>query len=398
MIFDLFHSISDPVIHSKSIGPRKSIENFIDQVRLAEELEMDTAWVAESHFSSEVQKQTSVATIQNFFGEVGLNCDSFQLFNLIERNTKKINFGTGIHNIVGGSGGPIASAERVNFLRFINQNFVTNPREIRLGVAAGRFPYQNTPFGIVPRDAAEQDFWPIIKRIIFLEALEIFVRLLKFETIASQNITSYQITAEQVTKEIPKDAVRLLEKYTFPLKIKPRYDFEKIKLIPECDVRKKFQLVLGSHDPEALTLAYKHWKMDLFNLSFTSPEMLQKTHDKLELLNKDSEESWKRSRLPRTVMVFIDPDTKKATELAHFVLDAYIEAMKGTAQVPDKSVLMQRALIGDAVQVREQLHPENPRRFHADDRLMLWFEFNQLDNDAVKSRMKYFFKEVVGKM
>lgn len=398
MIFDLFHSISDPVIDSKSIGARKSVENFLDQVKLAEDLGMDTAWVAESHFSSEVQKQTSVATIQNFFGEVGLNCDSFQLFNLIERHTKKINFGTGIHNIVGGSGGPIASAERANFLRFINQNFVTTPREIRFGVAAGRFPYQNTPFGIVPRDEREKDFWPIIKRILFIEALEIFIRLLKLETVESSLISSYQISEGQLAKEMPKDAERLKKKYTFPVAIHPRYSFEKLQLIPKTEVRKNFQLVLGSHDPEALTLAYKHWQTDLFNLSFTSPEQLQKTHDKLEELNRGTDYPWNRSRLPRTVMVFIDPDTKKATELAHFVLDAYIEAMKGTAQVPDKTVLMQRALIGDAVQVREQLHPDNPRKFHGDDRLMLWFEFNQLDNESVKSRMKYFFKDVVGKM
>ena len=93
----------------------------------------------------------------------------------------------------------------------------------------------------------------------------------------------------------------------------------------------------------------------------------------------------------------IDPDRKKAQELSHFVLDAYIEAMRGTAQVPNKEVLLQRALVGDAVEVREQLSPENSRQFHPDDRLMLWFEFNQQDSKAVEDRMTYFVEEVASK-
>jgi len=79
MIFDLFHSISDPVIKGKCLGASRVFSQFMDQVQLAEGLGFDTVWCAESHFSSEVQKQTSVATIPHFAGEVGLNCDSFQL-------------------------------------------------------------------------------------------------------------------------------------------------------------------------------------------------------------------------------------------------------------------------------------------------------------------------------
>src|SRR5689334_14668679 len=62
MIFDLFHSISDCVVEGSSLGPVKSVEAFLGQAALAERLGMDTVWCAESHFSSEVQKRTSVAT------------------------------------------------------------------------------------------------------------------------------------------------------------------------------------------------------------------------------------------------------------------------------------------------------------------------------------------------
>jgi hypothetical protein len=66
--------------------------------------------------------------------------------------------------------------------------------------------------------------------------------------------------------------------------------------------------------------------------------------------------------------------------------------------VPDKRVLLERALFGDGAEVREQLSPDNPRGFHGDDRLMLWFEFNQLDGDAVARQMSYFFREVAEKI
>jgi hypothetical protein len=65
--------------------------------------------------------------------------------------------------------------------------------------------------------------------------------------------------------------------------------------------------------------------------------------------------------------------------------------------VPDKKVLLERALVGDA-EIIDQLASENPRRFHQDDRLMLWFEFNQLDGDAIVAQMKCFFRGVVEKI
>lgn len=368
MIFDLFHSISDPVVNGKSNGPVASVAHFLDQAVLAESLGMDTVWCAESHFSSEVQKETSVATIPNFFGEVGLNCDSFQLFHLLASRTKRIHLGTGIHNIVGGSGGPIASADRVNMLRFMNESFWPEPRNLRIGVAAGRFPYQNTPFGMVPRNDEEKASWSSIRRTAFLEALEIFLRLLRGEALASSDVSRHGHA--------------------------PRWEFERLKLAPEPGKGSSLQIVLGSADPEALALAQRFWDVDLFNLSFTPPEQIEQLHAKMAATSP----RWHRSRLPRTVLVFVDPDRAKARALAERVLDTYVEAMRGTAQVPDKAVLLQRALVGDAAEVREQLSPENPRRFHPDDRLMLWFEFNQLDNDAVKRQMRYFFDEVAGRL
>ncbi len=398
MIFDLFHSISDSVVGGKSLGPRGVLEQYFSQTVLAENLGFETLWLAESHFSSEVQKRTSVATIPEFYGEVGLNADSFQWFHELSRRTKRIGLGTAIHNIVGGSGGPLASADRANTLSFINQNFWESPRELRLGVASGRFPYQNTPFGLIPRNELEKDLWPALRRFAFIEALEVFLRLMRGEELQSSAVENQLLTEAELRKTMPREADRLLKKYEFPMIVPKRWNFELMKLVPHNEKNDRLHFVLGSADPLALDVGLKYWDLDLFNLSFTPPEEIEKLHTSMTKRATAQSRTWHRSRLPRTVLVFIDPVSQRAHEQANRVLDAYIEAMRGTAAVPDKSVLLSRALIGDASEIRDQLHPENPRQFHADDRLMLWFEFNQIDGQAIEKQMKYFHDEVMERL
>ncbi|MFM8269159.1 MAG: LLM class flavin-dependent oxidoreductase [Pseudomonadota bacterium] len=384
MIYDLFHSISDPVIEGRRLGTAGVFSNFLDQVQLAESLGMDTIWCAESHFSSETQKKTSMATIPHFSGEVGLSCDSFQLAHLVCNRTKRIGFGTAIHNIVGGSGGPIASAERVNFLSLLNETVVGWDRKLRIGVAAGRFPYQNTPFQIVPRDAPESELWPLLKRYIFLEALEIFLRLLAGEEVSSQQVKSWTIEPS--------------EKNQSGIAVKKRWEFETVKLIPSAIKKDNLEIVLGSHDPLALDWGLNFWDLSLFNLSFTAPAKIEELHASMREKCAQRDRKWNRSRLPRTVMVFIDKNRDKAYRLADQVLGNYIEAMRGTTQVPDKKILLERALVGDPVEIIEQMKPGGSRGFHREDRLMLWFEFNQLDNQAIQDQMKLFFSEVVPRL
>lgn len=394
MIFDLFHSVSDPVVMGRRQEPVRCLTNFLAQARLAEDLGVDTVWCAESHFSSEVQKKTSLATIPHFQGEVGLNSDSFQLFHLLAAATKRIHLGVGIHNIVGGSGGPIASADRVNMLRFINEHFWHPARTLRIGVAAGRFAYQNAPFGISPRTPPETILWPAVRRIAFLEALEIFLRLLRGEALCSTDIAPRAVSEADARSALKADFDTAGAGIAFPYRVAPRWPFELLQLVPRSFQSEHLRIVLGSADPEALAVARRHWDVDLFQLSFTPPAAIETMHRKMA----EGWPSWHRSRLPRTVLVFIDPDRARAHRLADAVLDTYIEAMRGTAEVPDKRVLLERALVGDAPEIREQLSPDNPRSFHRDDRLMLWFEFNQLDGDAIARQMTYFFQEVAEKI
>lgn len=393
MIFDLFHSLGDPVVRGQSLGAARCFRQFLEQVKLAEALGMRAVWCAESHFSSEAQKSSARPSIPHHAGEVGLNADSFQLFHWIVANTTRIGLGTAIHNIVGGSGGPIASADRVNLLRFMNEECWPTPRELGIGIASGRFPYQNAPFGLAPRNRVEALAWPLFERLAFYEAIEIFLRLVAGERLSSTDLEAHALSREQVLAVAGSSAEADLLGVDFPHLVAPRWAFEALQLVPSCP-SDRLRFVLGSSDPKALEIARRHAPVDLFNLSFTPPERIEALH--AELAARDP--TWKRERLPRTVLVFADPSAARARERADAALDVYIEAMRGTAQVPDKRVLLARALVGDAAELRESLAPGGSRGFHQHDRLMLWFEFNQLDGAEVEAQMRYFFEEVVEKL
>jgi hypothetical protein len=148
--------------------------------------------------------------------------------------------------------------------------------------------------------------------------------------------------------------------------------------------------VLGSHDPLARDHGLNFADLDIFNLSFTPPTQLAEVHDEMFVRYRESGRVWHRSRMPRTVLVFIDQNLERAREMADRCFDVYIEAMRGTVVLPPKNELMARALIGDPASIIDQLRPGNSHGFHADDRLMLWFEFNQTDHQAIKSQMRLF--------
>ena len=254
------------------------------------------------------------------------------------------------------------------------------------------FPYQNTPFQIVPRDSSEKELWPYIKRYIFIEALEIFLRLLGGEEVSSQQIKSWFLEPAEILDP------GLRAKYQKPIEIKKRWDFEAIRLVPAVKENEDLEIVLGSHDPMALDWGLKFRDLSLFNLSFTSPVKIEELHMGMKEKCSKYNRVWSRSRLPRTVMVFVKKKRDQAYHLAEQVLETYVEAMRGTAQVPDIKTLLQRALVGDPSEIREQMLQGGSRGIHPDDRLMLWFEFNQMDHQDIQDQMKLFFEEVVGKL
>src|SRR5437763_12436769 len=171
MEFDIFFSICQTDVHGYMPSEKVMFQNFFEQVELADRLGFGTAWVAESHLSTEVQKSNPGAVIPNFVGEIGLNTDILQLGHRIFARTKRIGVGSAIMNILC-NGGPIAAAERVKTFLALHG---LNPEERRLltvGFAAGRFPFINIPYGIVPRNAVEEAAWPVGKKQVLQEATE----------------------------------------------------------------------------------------------------------------------------------------------------------------------------------------------------------------------------------
>jgi alkanesulfonate monooxygenase SsuD/methylene tetrahydromethanopterin reductase-like flavin-dependent oxidoreductase (luciferase family) len=398
MQFDIFHSIGR-IDSLKPVPSDRAIFNaFLEQCRLAEDLGYPTMWVAESHFSSEVQKRNSRPVIPHYDGEIGLNADSCQLAHLVFRHTNRLGFGTAIHNIVGGNGGPLASADRIRSLAFYN-SLQNTPRKLHIGVAAGRFPYINAPFGIIPRTAVEEDLWPQYQRLIFIEALEIFLRLSRGEVLASSSIKRWMIDRQFFKSE--DEFLTVMSKIggdRSGVAYQPRWTFESLKLVPEMapdECSPWMNFVLGSHDPLARDHGLAFADLDIFNLSFTPASELAKVHEDMFVRYRECGRLWRRSRMPRTVLVFIDKSPKRALEKASRCFDIYIEAMRGTVVLPPKDELMKRALIGDPALIREQLHPSDQRAFHHDDRLMLWFEFNQIDHDEIKHQMRLFAEDVM---
>ena len=57
MQFDVFFSLSHTPVDDEAPSEAQMFQNFFDQVQAADELGYKTAWLAEAHLSSEVQKK-----------------------------------------------------------------------------------------------------------------------------------------------------------------------------------------------------------------------------------------------------------------------------------------------------------------------------------------------------
>src|SRR5438445_13066930 len=90
MDFDLFFSISQTPVAGYQPTEAQMFRNFFEQVQAADALGFGTAWVAESHLSSQVQKRNRKPVIPHWQGEVGLNVDFLQLSHQVFRRTRRI--------------------------------------------------------------------------------------------------------------------------------------------------------------------------------------------------------------------------------------------------------------------------------------------------------------------
>src|SRR5712671_2571841 len=249
MRFDIFFSISQTPVAGHLPSEAKMFGNFFDQVEAADRLGFGTAWIAESHLSSEVQKRNRDPVVPHWQGEVGLNADFLQLSQHVFRRTRRIETGSAVMNILT-NGGPIAAAERVAVFCGLHGLDPEERRRIKVGFAAGRFEFMNRAAGIVPRSELEEAAWPALKGRTFAEAAEIFVRLLRGDVLESEQVRPTVLTRADFRSDADWTKVQYAAGSPVDrIEVPRRWVFEEIKIVPQEWRRDLLQLYIGSHEP-----------------------------------------------------------------------------------------------------------------------------------------------------
>ena len=406
MEHDIFFSISQtPNSEGHIPSEQEMFANYFQQLQCADQLGFGVGWLAQAHLSTEIQKSNIKPVVPHWQGEVGLCTDFPQLALDSLRRTKNIEIGSAVLSILA-SGGPIAQAERIaNTLNLLGMD-ANEKRKLHVGFAAGRFEFMAKPYGIVPRNSIEEAAWPALRGQIFMEASDIFLRLLRGDVINSTQtyktiLTRDNFRSDEDWKAVQDAAVEFEGLETIPqeIEIPKRYVFEDIKIIPQNFRRQLLQLIAGTHDPKAQQFVNTILPVKVFNLSITKPEIIDATHEKMSKLYHEDGGQWKRSDMPRTSFVFINAEqgltaeqqTQAAQEEAKAALGAYWEALEGTIDPAKVANASNNALIGNPHDIAKQI----VERFHSQDRIMAWFDFFNHDSDRVCRNMTAYMEQVV---
>jgi alkanesulfonate monooxygenase SsuD/methylene tetrahydromethanopterin reductase-like flavin-dependent oxidoreductase (luciferase family) len=439
MEFDVFFSISQTPVQGRTPDEAGMLRNFLDQVEAADRLGFGVAWVAESHLSSEVQKRNREPVVPHWQGEVGLNCDILQTAHAVFHRTQRIEVGSAVMNILC-NGGPVAHAERLAYFLALHGLDPAERRRLHVGFSAGRFDFMNRAYGVLPRTATEKamphGLW---KGKVFEEAAEIFARLLMGETLGSDQVAPRTVTRKDFRSDADWEATLAAAKTEGALRTKQakpqraqspqrldgpsalsapsaappsesevqivlpkRFVFEELKIVPQEFRRDLLQLVVGSHDPAVHALVNRFLPAHVANLSITPTPVIDATHERMAKAFHEDGGPWKRSYMPRTVLVFLNEEagltpqqrTRAAQEEAKAALAAYWNALEGTLDPKKVEGATDNAVIGNADDVAQQL----AARYHPDDRLMLWFDFFNHDSPRVIRNMEAFMQKVAPRL
>ena len=399
MDFDVFFSISQTP-DSKGHTPDETTmyANYLEQLKVADEAGYGVAWLAQAHLSTEVQKKNKNPVIPHWEGEVGLCTDFFQLAMLSMERTKKIEIGSAVMSILA-NGGPIAVAERVgNFCAL--QQIRGDSRKLNIGFSAGRFQFMASPYGVYPRNEVEEVAWPALRGQIFWEACEIFLRLIRGDTISSDDIRKTLLSRSNFRSDEDWGAVQNANGNSDnEINIPRRYVFEDIKCIPQNWDRELINLTIGSHEKALQEHVNKFLPVQVFNLSITPPEIIEETHERMANCYHEKGGDWQRQMMPRTVMVFLNdeeglsPEEQSAAahQESQSALASYWNALEGTLDPEKVERAADNAVIGNAEEIASQIN----QRFDPNDRLMLWFDFFRHDSARVCRDIHAFMERVV---
>lgn len=390
MRFDIFLSICQTPVNGYTPSERVMFQNFFSQAELADQLGFGTAWVAETHLSCQVQKRNPGAVIPHFEGEIGLNTDILQIAHRLFARTKNIHIGSAIRNIQC-NGGPIAHAEAIRMFLSLHSLDPAEKRLLDIGFASGRFPFSNTPYGIRPRNELEKAAWPALRGKIFQEATEIFLRLLKGEVLRDQDIRPKILDRTNFRSDEDWAKVQTLHgSNADKIEIPPFWKFDYVGVIPFEAPLDLLRLTIGAHDLDTQIFANQFLPCGVFNLSITPAPKIEATHQAMQKHFHPAGGTWTRNHMPRTVLVFHDENRGHAREKAQSAMENYWKAIEGTLDPEKIKNAVDNALVGDSAEIRAEM----AKRFHPDDRLMLWFDFNNHDNEDVRRSMRAFMEQV----
>ena len=282
MQFDIFFSISQTPVEGVTPPEATMFSNFFEQVEAADALGFGTAWVAESHLSTEVQKRHANAVVPHWQGEIGLNTDIFQMAHAVFRRTKNIHVGSAVMNLVC-NGGPIARAEQIAAFCSLHGMDPEEQRRLCIGFSAGRFQFMNRAYGIQPRNAVEEAAWPALRGQVFAEACEIFLRLVRGDTLASADVRETWLSRANFRSDEDWERVKAAagDARAEKIQIDRRWDFDVLKIVPTEWRRELLELVIGSHDPRLQEDVNQYMPVKVFNLSITQPEVIDATHERM---------------------------------------------------------------------------------------------------------------------
>ena len=404
MKHDIFFSISQtPGVDGKTPSEKTMFANYFQQLKHADMLGFGVGWIAQAHLSTETQKMNSSPVVPHWQGEVGLCTDFPQLAMESFRQTENIDIGSAVISILA-SGGPIAQAERIaNTVQFLSM--LDDKRKLHVGFSAGRFEFMARPYGITPRNPWEKASWKALRGQIFMEASEIFLRLLRGDVISSQDVRKTILNRDDFRSDEDWAAVQAAylanssDEQANEIMIPDRYQFEEIAIIPKAWNRDQLQLIAGTHDAKTQEFVNSFLPVKVFNLSITSPAIIDSTHERMAACFHETGGKWQRSYMPRTSFVILnDEDGLSEEEQSHAAkheaesaLQAYWNALEGTIDPEKVSKAANNALIGNVAEVARQI----VERFHPEDTIMAWFDFFNHDSNRVCRNMSAYMSKVV---
>jgi hypothetical protein len=243
--------------------------------------------------------------------------------------------------------------------------------------------------------------WPALRGLVYAEACEIFLRLLRGDVLSSEDIAPTVMTRAAFRSDADWDKVRAAAESpdAAEIPVARRWEFDVLQIVPKEWRRDVLELVIGSHDPALQVAVNQIMPVKVFNLSITQPELIDATHTRMADAYHPDGGTWQRRDMPRTVMVFLNEQPGLSREArsaaakteAKAALGAYWTALEGTLDPAKVARASDNAVIGNAEEVAAQIR----ERFHPEDRLMLWFDFFNHDASRVIDNMRQFQQVVV---